>query len=685
MPPILVKFKKEIPKAELEQMWNLLYSKARPNFFLSWNWIGNWLDSIKSPYTLCIASQNDSVVGLGILVDKKIFRNGFVRSKQLFLHKTGEEKTDQIWIEYNDFLLSATIENAVRTEIIEQVHKQLDWDEFVIGASTHNALIPFRTMNLNENLVWHSHSYQVNLTRLRNKKLDYLSTLSKNSRYQINRSLKAYRKRGEISLSVAKTVKEGLCWFEEAAPFHISRWENTIVGSGFSNPTFVKFHQNLIKKNLESGSIDIIKITAGDSVICYLYNFIQGNDVKFYLSANNYEETGSALKPGLVAHYLAIQHYINKGFELYDFMAGESQYKRSLASTASPIFLCVFSKKKLKFTLENKLRELKQRHVSGKKNISKTPTVKFILTGGKESNQSNSPQYIAASIVACEVSSKGELKLVKTVNYQPPSGLQNESSNVLYKSGSINDDTLNVVTETEIHQYQLPELELKKQYSHQSFNDLHHVVEKGDDLFVVNTGLDCVTQFSALSGDVNHFSALTKNKSCRLNEDVDYRQVQSTKPHLAHPNYAFFLNDNLWATRCDFMDAICLDAPEQRINIGHDLVHDGVVYKDNIFFTNVDGRISVYDTKSLSLKSVSNLNHFIPNLNGWCRGVLPVSTNLVLVGISKIRQSKKHIVKSKSYARVILIDIHKHKKVWELNTSAIGIDAIFSILPGDKI
>lgn len=673
----------KISKADLKAQWISLYKVSKPNFFLSWSWIGNWLNALEGDFTLYTATYKDELVGLGIVVEKRATRNIFIRSRQLHLHRTGEQSLDQTWIEYNDFLLADGFENAARKAIADKIISDDSWDELIIGASARSALTPYRLAGLKETLVWHSHSYQVDLDYLRKTKKDYLSTLSKNTRYQINRSVRSYEKLGNILLSVATSKEEAQKWFEESAPFHIKRWKDTTVGSGFTNPAFVKFHQDLIYKNFDRGYVDLLKITAGEHVICYLYNFIQNNEIKFYLSANNYDENDSTYKPGLVSHYLAIKHYLSKGADVYDFMAGESQYKRSLSSMSSPIYLSIFNKPKFRFNLETALRSFKNQYIKPEKLPIAPNPIKIILTGGQESTANSEPKYSKAKIIHCEVSCEGQLSIIKSVDYTPPPKLQSNNTNIIFKSGSINNGVLSVVSETEVHKYSLPDFTLTSHYSLPCFNDLHHIFQHNNKDYIVNTGLDTLVEVSN-ECDTEHFSSVKKTDTIKYQSKIDYRQIESTKPHLTHPNFGFVLDNKLWVTRCDTMDAICLQDDSLRIDIGQNLVHDGVIYKNSIYFTNVDGQIHAFDTATRKLKLTSDLNQFIPDLEGWCRGVLPVSANLVLVGFSKSRASKKFSTTASSYAKIILIDILKHQKVWEVNTSDIGLDAIFSILPGDQ-
>jgi hypothetical protein len=58
-----VAFKRNISFNEIAQAWCSLYENAKPNFFLSWEWIGTWLSSLSTPYIVCVAKINNETVG----------------------------------------------------------------------------------------------------------------------------------------------------------------------------------------------------------------------------------------------------------------------------------------------------------------------------------------------------------------------------------------------------------------------------------------------------------------------------------------------------------------------------------------------------------------------------------------------------------------------------------------------
>ena len=112
---------------------------------------------------------------------------------------------------------------------------------------------------------------------------------------------------------------------------HQTSWRRRGQPGCFAAPRFESFHRDLIRARFSSGEIQLLAATAGERPIGYLYNFAHGDRVYAYQSGFDYVADGR-LKPGLVAHALAIEHATRASFATYDFMAGENGLKASFAS-----------------------------------------------------------------------------------------------------------------------------------------------------------------------------------------------------------------------------------------------------------------------------------------------------------------------------------------------------------------
>jgi CelD/BcsL family acetyltransferase involved in cellulose biosynthesis len=128
----------------------------------------------------------------------------------------------------------------------------------------------------------------------------------------------------------------------------------------FASPRFAGFHRKLIEQTFDSGKTLLIEVHAGHEPIGALYSFVHRGRLYFYQSGFRYTADGS-LKPGLVSHYLTIQHCLEKPeLDEYDFLAGDSRYKRSLATNSRPLRWIVIRRLTLPSLLLQGLRFLKR-------------------------------------------------------------------------------------------------------------------------------------------------------------------------------------------------------------------------------------------------------------------------------------------------------------------------------------
>jgi CelD/BcsL family acetyltransferase involved in cellulose biosynthesis len=93
----------------------------------------------------------------------------------------------------------------------------------------------------------------------------------------------------------------------------------------------MRFHQALVRRLWEANAVDLLRLSAGDADIGYLYNFKARGKVYAFQSGFAYAPD-ARLKPGLVTHACAMEHYARDGWREYDFLAGDARYKRSFAS-----------------------------------------------------------------------------------------------------------------------------------------------------------------------------------------------------------------------------------------------------------------------------------------------------------------------------------------------------------------
>jgi len=323
---------------------------------------------------------------------------------------------------------------------------------------------------------------------------------------------------------------------------------------------------------------------------------------------------------------------------------------------------------------------------------------RLYVVGGKQRartiNVDEWNQYEQAVAVAVDVESGS---IIQTCEYVTPEQFRPDTPNpsILFKSGSLKNSKLYACTQTEIVIYSLPDMQIENHISLPCFNDVHHVVPTiRNTLLVAVTGLDLVLELSGNGEILQEWSAISENTWDRFSRDVDYRKVETTKPHLSHPNFVFQVGDDVWVTRFEQKDAVCLTSPEKGIDIGVERPHDGYVFDDKVYFTTVDSHVVVASLTTLEVVQVIDLRELTNTdlVMGWCRGLQVIDNEHIIVGFSRIRPTKLHAnllwlkgqIGERQYAEyqpthVAMYNISTGKLCWEIDLEEYGLNSVFSV------
>lgn len=298
------------------------------NPFLSYSWQYSWVSSLPTMPTLVTFKNDGLVVGYTLYKTKKIIPG--IPIYCAFVNQLGNSAYDQVWIEFNDIICIKDFKYQCIELLINQVLKK--------GNVTKLTLSMCKDPKEWLQVVQHNnYRYEIDQTPGFRKPLadinsvaDVLVGLSRNSRNKMNRAIRdAETTFGQ--LSVKKYEKsETEDFLLRMGLLHKKQWMGTSLGSGFANEYFLEHHKTLC--NYFYDSVDLVEVRAGDVLLGLSYNLIHNKRVYFYCSGINSDAKRGKLKPGYVMHILLMSYYGKLGFEFYDFMAGESQYKRTLSS-----------------------------------------------------------------------------------------------------------------------------------------------------------------------------------------------------------------------------------------------------------------------------------------------------------------------------------------------------------------
>ncbi len=321
---------------KIKSCWHQL-EHYRSSIFLSWSWIGAWLVSINEKVKISAIyfhnSDND-LVGMAFLVKEKIRRRRLFTLDVISLNETTSNKL-QFIIEYNNILHNPNYRDSIYIAFFDFLkNSPLSFDELQLHTLDKNNIPNIKHLANSAGFGYlcekESNANFVELCRYSNDPDKFITTLSKNKREQVRRSIRYFKKFGEMHMEMASCEKQALEFFNDLGTLHQKYWVNKGNSGSFSNKNWVEFHSHLITNNFNN--IQIIKLSFGDHIVGYLYNFIDNKTVYSIQSGFNYGPDKNN-RPGLVLHYFAIRHAIDNNFDEYDFLVGDNQYKRSLSNS----------------------------------------------------------------------------------------------------------------------------------------------------------------------------------------------------------------------------------------------------------------------------------------------------------------------------------------------------------------
>lgn len=355
----------EMLPSACEGLWSELEARSSPMFFLSWDWIGGWIETARICPAILVGRLDGRVVLLAALMPATRRSVTCLAIRSLHLNTTGVPALDIITVEYNGFLVEAGREGQFEAAAISFLtggvvvagHRRDELHMKTVSAPIDSAIIE---SGIGFSEVQSKPSYRIDLDAVRAAGKPYLDTLSANTRQQIRRSMRLYEKRGALVAVRAKTVEQALTWLDELGVLHQVYWVARGEAGGFANPYFVEFQRHMLRTCLAKGTVELFRVSAGEQAIGYVYNFVYRGQVYAYLTGTLYEEDAK-LKPGLVNHVLAIEAHLAEGAAIYDFMAGENRYKSNLGEPGPDMFYFVAQRPTLALRLENALRWGKRR------------------------------------------------------------------------------------------------------------------------------------------------------------------------------------------------------------------------------------------------------------------------------------------------------------------------------------
>lgn len=315
-PPLEATVARVADLAAVGRLWRALEDRAAEvPLFRSWTWVGCLAEErFDDPWLVSVAEAGRPCAAA-------LFNR---RRGTLSLGESGDAERDSPFVEHNGPILAADAPAAALPALFAAAWRIPGVRRLRLGG-----VAPFLPDlaggAAGETIV--RPLFRVDLTQVR-RAGDPLAHLSANTRAQLRRALRAFG--GEAARLETVTGEQGLDRFIAA---HQAWWRARGQPGAFARPFMRRFHAELLARGEASGAVALRLLRAADGrEAAWLHLLRRGGHVAAYQSALALDEDLVRLKPGLVAHVLAIAEAAAEGKTCYDFLAGEARYKRSLAT-----------------------------------------------------------------------------------------------------------------------------------------------------------------------------------------------------------------------------------------------------------------------------------------------------------------------------------------------------------------
>jgi Acetyltransferase (GNAT) domain len=327
------------PNQSVPSYWALIFQQdTQASPFMSAQWTNAWISEygFHSQLKLATWTVDDIPIAVCLIVERQ-GKWGRFNVRQVGIHTCLDSPEGSACVEFNDILCIPAYRDWVKNNLI-QLSSELDADEVHFsGIPASGLLDQFEPAKMQQFVDIESRPAPFLEMSSAKDPEGILNLFSANTRAHIRRAIKFFQNEGDIVVSVAQNAAQAAHFFDGLIELHQSYWTAKNQPGAFSSSTLVSFHKRFIETSFADGRCQIFKITAGQTVVGFIYGLTGNNRFYFYQSGINYshvanQANGKNIKPGLFSHFMVIQTLWNLKFVEYDFLAGPSQYKRSISN-----------------------------------------------------------------------------------------------------------------------------------------------------------------------------------------------------------------------------------------------------------------------------------------------------------------------------------------------------------------
>ena len=332
--------------------WRILEARVSLPLSASADWTRAWLSVYGRtiPHRFMTASVGGQSVAACLITDGVDIRDGPLPVRSIHLGTAGEPNGDSACVEYNAIAVDPTYRLVVLDRLISSLLGEAGYDEIRLDGFAPHELPELR--NDDWTITRKASPYFDFEGPRKNGVVDLVACLGRSTRSSLRQNLRAYK---DIKVDWSSTVDQATEYFESMVALHQDRWTSQGQPGAYASDLFRRFGQAQMTLLVPKEKAAIVRISSQGKDLGYVHVLIDGKRVlKYQSGARRYES--SQQSPGRVADFMTIDASYRRGFDAFDFLAGDSLAKRQLSTHEHPLIWARFRHKRLKYFVLDGLR-----------------------------------------------------------------------------------------------------------------------------------------------------------------------------------------------------------------------------------------------------------------------------------------------------------------------------------------
>ena len=313
----------------LAPRWNeLLQRSGSDAIFLTWEWMSTWWEVFGGRFELLLLTAEDAngrLIGIApTMVGPRRSASGLTFRALMLIGQQADT-----FAEYLDFIIEPGREVDVTAALCDFIQRDLaaEWDfiffERILTTSPNLPTLRNRTSRPHFAALRDGELKSRHVTLGRNWP-EFLTAKSRNFRNQWNNSWNRLQAEGEVKFLFGGSDLPLSTALAEVTRLHRERWQDR--SASFKTEGYLEFHEQLCARLHANGWLLLLLLSVNGKNVAVRYDYAYAG--KLWCMQGGWSPEYAAKRVGTLLTGKVIEWGIEHGLREYDFLGGDSDYKR---------------------------------------------------------------------------------------------------------------------------------------------------------------------------------------------------------------------------------------------------------------------------------------------------------------------------------------------------------------------